>query len=131
MNAVGPHGARNGKLAAVLTGLALLAAAASAGAFAPSASAPAGMPGAKPPAKAATKPAPVKRIDINSASRAELKKLAYIGDAEADRIIANRPFLTSAEIVDKAGIPVGVYAANKRRMVAMPKSLPRKPGAKP
>ena len=131
MTAVVPHGARNGKIAAVLAGLALLAAASTAAAFAPSASAPATMPAAKPPAKAASKPLPVKRIDINSASRAELKKLAFIGDAEAERIIANRPFLTSAEIVDKAGIPAGVYAANKRRMVAMPKSLPRKPGAKP
>jgi DNA uptake protein ComE-like DNA-binding protein len=127
MTGVRQHRARTGKVAAILSGLLVLAAAMPADAYTPSASAPAAAPGAK----AKPKPAPVKRIDINSASRTELKKLANIGDAEADRIIANRPFLTSAEIIEKAGIPAGVYAANKRRMVAMPKTLPRKPAAKP
>lgn len=67
----------------------------------------------------------VKRMDINSASRAELKSLPHIGDAEVDKIIANRPFLTSAEIVTKAGLPAGVYVAIKERIVAMPKTRPK------
>lgn len=127
MTGVRQHMARTGKAAAIVSVLVMLGATMPADAYTPSASAPAAAPGAK----AKPKPAPVQRIDINSASRAELKKLAYIGDAEADRIIANRPYLTSTEIVDKAGIPTGVYVANKRRMVAMPKSVPRKPAVKP
>lgn len=82
--------------------------------------------GALPAARAASAPVPV-RIDINRASAVELKTLAYIGDAEAQRIIAARPFLTSAEMVDKAGIPTGIYLANKRRVVALP--VGRKPTA--
>jgi competence protein ComEA len=37
-------------------------------------------------------PPPTKLVDINSASKAELKALPGIGDAEADRIIAARPY---------------------------------------
>lgn len=73
--------------------------------------------GRKPGAKPAE---PRERLDINSARREQLKTLAYVGDAEADRIIAARPFLTSADIVAKAGIPAGIYLANRGAMVAVP-----------
>ena len=49
-----------------------------------------------PPKKAAPKTRPV---DINSAGKAELMKLQGIGDAEADRIIAGRPYLSKAHRV--------------------------------
>lgn len=93
--------------------------------------APPGHPTAAPNAASAPakkpvkKPVAVKRIDINSASRNELKTLPNIGDAEADKIIAGRPFLTNAEIVTKAGLPAGVYVAIKGRIVAMPKTRPK------
>lgn len=89
--------------------------------------APPGHPAMAPKAASAPakKPVAVKRIDINSASRSELKTLPHIGDAEADKIIAGRPFLTSAEIVTKAGLPAGVYVAIKGRIVAMPKTRPK------
>lgn len=58
-------------------------------------------------------------IDINSASRAELKKLPWIGDAEADRIIAGRPYLSKAKLVTHKILPAGVYQAIRHRIVAI------------
>jgi len=70
-----------------------------------------------PAAKAAAKPA--QPIDINSASRAQLKTLPGIGDAEADKIIAKRPYLSKTHLVDEAGIPAGVYLSIRHRIVAV------------
>jgi competence protein ComEA len=64
-------------------------------------------------------PPPVKLIDINSASRAELKTLPGIGDAEADKIIAGRPYLSKVHIVTESGIPEGVYQSIRHRIVAV------------
>ena len=47
-------------------------------------------------AKAAKK---VKLVDINSANKAQLKKLPGIGDAQADKIIAGRPYLSKAHLL--------------------------------
>ncbi len=87
-----------------------------------------------PPAHAASRPgkkrppaAPVKLVDINSASLADLKKLPGIGDAEAARIIANRPYLTKAELVTKKVLPTGPYLSLKARVVAMQKPRPKAP----
>jgi hypothetical protein len=55
-----------------------------------------------------------KLIDLNNASKSELKTLPGIGDAEAERIIAKRPYNSKAGIVSDAGIPAGVFLANKR-----------------
>jgi DNA uptake protein ComE-like DNA-binding protein len=63
--------------------------------------------------------APVKLIDINSASRAQLKTLPGIGDAEADKIVAGRPYLSKARLVTEAGLPVGIYLTIKNQIVAM------------
>lgn len=89
-------------------------------------------PAAKAASGAASQPKATPRIDINSASKAQLKTLRGIGDAEADTIIKHRPYLTSTEIVTKAGLPAGVYVTIKRQIVAMPKTLPKpaKPVAK-
>lgn len=81
---------------------------------------------------AGAKPAePRERLDINSARREQLKTLAYVGDAEADRIIAARPYLTSADIVARAGIPAGIYLANRGAMVAVPPPGAAKRTARP
>ena len=71
---------------------------------------------------------PVKLVDINSASPAELKTLPGIADAEVDRIIAGRPFLTKAELVTRKVIATGPYLSLKDRVIAMQKT---KPQAKP
>ena len=90
---------------------------------APGASAPAGhvlQPTKKAP------PAPVKRIDINSASKAELKKLPYIDDATAERLVAGRPYLSKTELVSKQVLPLGPYIAIKDRVIALQKKPPPK-----
>jgi len=71
-----------------------------------------------PAKKAAPK---VKPVDINSASKAELMKIQGIGDADADRIIANRPYLSKAHLVTRKVIPHGIYEQIKRQIIAMQK----------
>lgn len=73
---------------------------------------PHAMPGAEPAAKApAVAP---KKVDINNASLAELKTLPTVGEAEAKKIIAHRPYKSKGELLTKAGLPEGVYHAVKR-----------------
>lgn len=103
--------------------LVILGAAQSVAAPGPAASAPPGherlQRSKRPPA------APVKLIDINSASKAVLKTLPGIGDAEADKIVAARPFLTKAELVTKGVIPTGPYLSLKTQVIAKQKRMPK------
>jgi hypothetical protein len=64
-------------------------------------------------------------VDLNSASRKELMTLPGIGATEADRIIANRPYLTKTELVTKNVLPVGPFMSVKPLVVAMPKTAPK------
>lgn len=102
----------------------------------PAASAPSAAMPSGHPASAATKKkppaAPVKLVDINSASRKELKTLTGVDDALADKIIANRPYLTKADLVTKGVMVEGPYVALKNKIVAGQKSPPKaKTSAKP
>ena len=63
--------------------------------------------------------APKELIDINSASRAQLKTLPGIGDAEADKIIAARPYLSKADLVSKKVLGAGPYVSIKRQIIAI------------
>ena len=76
-------------------------------------------------AKAAKKrkpPAPqVQLVDINSASKDELKKLPGIGDADADKIIAGRPYLTKAHLQTHNIVSSGVYQTLSPLVVARQK----------
>jgi competence protein ComEA len=74
----------------------------------------------------AAKPKPAAPIDINSASLAQLKTLYGIGDAEARRIVAHRPYLSKADLVSKNVIPAGIYQSNRHRIVAVQKGTPRR-----
>jgi DNA uptake protein ComE-like DNA-binding protein len=80
---------------------------------------------AAPPAqhKPAVQPAP---IDINSASRAQLKTLPWIGDTEAERIVAGRPYLSKAGLVTNNIIPAGVYQAIRHRIIAIQHTTPKR-----
>jgi competence protein ComEA len=92
------------------------------------ASAPATAPSQPPPAamKKAAPAAPVKLVDINGASRNELKTLPGVDDALADKIIANRPYLSKAELVSKNVLPTGPYLSLKDKVVALQKTPPKK-----
>jgi len=78
---------------------------------------PAAMPpehGTKPASKAPA--TPIKKVDLNNASLAELKTLPTVGDAEAKKIIAHRPYKSKGELVTKAGLPEGVYQAVRHKV---------------
>lgn len=59
-----------------------------------------------------------KLIDINNASLTELKTLPGIGDAEAAKIIAGRPYNSKAWLVTHQAIGGGIYAGIKGQIVA-------------
>ena len=73
---------------------------------------------------AARRATPVLLIDVNSASRAQLKTLPGIGDAEADKIVAGRPYLSKADLASKQVIPTGIYLSLKSRVIAKQKGKP-------
>ena len=64
--------------------------------------------GTKPATK--TPAEPVKKVDLNNASLAELKTLPTVNDEYAKKIIAHRPYQSKGELVTKAGLPEGVYS---------------------
>jgi competence protein ComEA len=84
--------------------------------------------GEKPPAGSQTamaakqakgiKAKAVKAVDINSASKAELKTLRGIDDARADKIIAGRPYLSKAFLVTRNIVPAGAYQTIKGQIIA-------------
>jgi DNA uptake protein ComE-like DNA-binding protein len=89
---------------------------------APSASAAQGKaPTAKPPATAKKK-----LINLNAATRQELKGLPAGSDEEAARIIAGRPYNSKAFLVTNQVISAGRYAEIKALVVA---GKPTKPAA--
>lgn len=63
----------------------------------------------------------IKAVDINSASKAELKTLPGIDDARADKIIAGRPYPSKAFLVTRNIIPIGDYDQIRKRIIAMQK----------
>jgi len=119
-----------GVLLMVIAGLVGNPALASAAVPAPAAAAasvpgPNAMPHASISASQRNRPKVVEHyVDINSAGRRELMTLPGIGPAEADRIIANRPYLTKTELVTKGVLPTGPFLSLKHQVVAMQK-LPK------
>lgn len=87
---------------------------------------------AKPPAghpsmasKKAAAATPKQLVDINSAGRAELKTLPGIGEADADKIIKGRPYLTKADLVTTGVLPEGVYLSIRNLVIAKQKGRPK------
>ena len=70
--------------------------------------------------KKAAAPQPV-LVDINSASRQELKKLPGIGDTEADKIVAGRPFLSKAHLQTRNIVSPLAYQGLRELVVARQK----------
>lgn len=57
-------------------------------------------------------------VDINSASKTELNSLPDIGAERADAIIANRPYRSIDELVEKQILPKNVFDQINDRIVA-------------
>lgn len=64
-------------------------------------------------------PAVVRLVDLNSASRADLKSLPGIDDAAADRIVAARPYPSKAKLVADQIISFELFLSLKDRVVAL------------
>jgi len=71
-------------------------------------------------------PKQVKKVDINNATLSELRALP-LGESEAKKVIAHRPYKARGELMTKAGLPEGVYFAVKDKLEVQ---APRKPAPK-
>ena len=59
-----------------------------------------------------------KAVDINSATKAQLKTLPGVTDAYADKIIAGRPYKSKAFLVTNNVIPEALFQTLRHRIVA-------------
>jgi competence protein ComEA len=91
-------------------------------------------PGSKPEAMATpaqmAKAAPADKLDLNSATKDQLKALAGIGDAYSQKIIDGRPYRTKLDLVHKKIIPQATYDKIKDQVIAkQPKPSAMTPAA--
>lgn len=88
---------------------------------APAAPAPAAKPAAEAKAQADPKAAPAtkaEQVDINSATEADLKTVAGIGDTYAKKIIEGRPYAKKDQLVTRKIVPKAVYDKVKDKIIA-------------
>lgn len=71
--------------------------------------------------------AKVKQVDINSASKEELKTLPGVKDAQADKIIAGRPYGSKAWLVTHNIVSADIYEGMRNQVIA---KQPNKDAAK-
>lgn len=85
---------------------------------------------ARQQAKAA---ANAKRLDLNTATKAQLEKLPGVTPAYADQIIAHRPYLTNEHLVINKAVPESVYFSIRNLVIVRPPKAAgaTKPAAKP
>jgi competence protein ComEA len=78
-------------------------------------------PSKKDTASTMTAAKPVILLDINTASKDDLEKLAGIGVAYSQKIIAGRPYARKDELVTKKVVPQATYDKIKDKIIAKQK----------
>jgi competence protein ComEA len=63
-------------------------------------------------------PASAELIDLNSATKEQLMTLPGIGDADADKILASRPYDSKSDLKTKNIIPVDTYNKIAGKVIA-------------
>ena len=95
-----------------------------------------GKPPVAAPAKTSAKPAAaasaakVTLVDINSASKDELKTLPGVTDELAAKIIAGRPYLSKAHLLTRKIVDAGGYENLRTLVIAKQKGSPEAKPAK-
>lgn len=64
----------------------------------------------------AEKEAKAKVVSVSRASREELMRLPGVTAAQADAIIAKRPYKSKAELVEKGAIPEGLFLSLRKQI---------------
>src|SRR5260221_8201154 len=70
------------------------------------------------PATADSKKSSAEKVDLNSASEADLKALPGIGDAYAAKIVAGRPYANKHQLVSKNIVPESTYKKFSDQVIA-------------